>query len=142
MSISVNLLALSGAPLIFTIVISVLLSLGVGIGAGFVLNKILYNKKVQNSRAQANKILEDAYAQAKTIKKQQLKQTTDEINLLKSTFEEENRQRREEAKRSEERITLRESNLDKKEENLDKKLEAIDLQKEKLVLLLTIEFVL
>lgn len=128
-----QMLALSGAPLILTIVISVILSLGVGVGAGFVLNKVLYNKKVENSKAQANKILEDAYAQAKTIKQQQLKQTNDEISLLKSTFEEENRQRREEAKRSDERIALRESNLDKKEENLDRKLEAIDLQKEKLV---------
>ena len=125
-------LALSGAPLILTIVISVILALGVGVGAGFVLNKVLYNKKVESSKAQANKILEDAYAQAKIIKQQQLKQTNDEISLLKSTFEEENRQRREEAKRSDERIALRESNLDKKEENLDRKIEAIDLQKEKL----------
>ena len=127
-----QVLALSGAPLILTIVISVILALGVGVGAGFVLNKVLYNKKVESSKAQANKILEDAYAQAKIIKQQQLKQTNDEISLLKSTFEEENRQRREEAKRSDERIALRESNLDKKEENLDRKIEAIDLQKEKL----------
>ena len=132
MSIS-NTMLMSGAPLILTIVISVIVALGLGAGAGFVLNKVLYNKKVENSKAQANKILEDAYAQAKNIKQQQLKQTTDEINLLKSTFEAENRERREEAKRSEERISLREANLDKKEENLDKKLEAIDLQKEKLV---------
>ena len=132
MSISIQLLALSGAPLIFTILASVVGSLAIGVGAGFVLNKVLYGKKVENSKAQANKILEDAYAQAKVIKQQQLKQTTDEINLLKSTFEAENRERREEAKRSEERISLRESNLDKKEENLDKKLEAIDVQKEKL----------
>ena len=132
MSISSTML-MSGAPLILTIVISVVVALGLGAGAGFVLNKVLYNKKVENSKAQANKILEDAYAQAKNIKQQQLKQTTDEINLLKSTFEAENRERREEAKRSEERISLREANLDKKEENLDKKLEAIDLQKEKLV---------
>lgn len=128
-----NTLLMSGAPLILTIVISVVASLGIGAGAGFVLNKVLYNKKVENSKAQANKILEDAYAQAKNIKQQQLKQTADEINLLKSTFEAENRERREEAKRSEERITLREANLDKKEENLDRKLEAIDVQKEKLV---------
>ena len=132
MSIS-NTMLMSGAPLILTIVISILVSLGVGAGVGFVLNKILYGKKIEGSKAQANKILEDAYAQAKNIKQQQLKQTTDEINLLKSTFEAENRERREEAKRSEERITLREANLDKKEENLDKKLEAIDIQKEKLV---------
>ncbi len=128
-----NTLLMSGAPLILTIVISVVVALGVGAGAGFVLNKVLYNKKVENSKAQANKILEDAYAQAKNIKQQQLKQTTDEINLLKSTFEAENRERREEAKRSEERISLREANLDKKEENLDRKLEAIEVQKEKLV---------
>ena len=59
MSISSTML-MSGAPLILTIVISILVSLGVGAGVGFVLNKILYNKKVENSKAQANKILEDA----------------------------------------------------------------------------------
>ena len=62
-----NTLLMGGAPLILTIVISVLVALGVGTGAGFVLNKVLYNKKVQNSKAQANKILEDAYAQAKIL---------------------------------------------------------------------------
>ena len=65
-----NTLLMSGAPLILTIVISVIVSLGIGAGAGFVLNKFLYGKKIEGSKAQANKILEDAYAQAKNIKQQ------------------------------------------------------------------------
>ena len=46
MSISSTML-MSGAPLILTVVISVLVALGVGAVAGFVLNKVLYNKKVE-----------------------------------------------------------------------------------------------
>ena len=107
--------------------------LAIGGVGGYFLNRVIVSKKVQNSKDQANKILEDAYAQAKNIKQQNIKQTNDEISILKSTFEEENRQRREEARRSEERIAQREHSLEKREELLDKKLEAIDVQKDKLV---------
>ncbi|MBQ8430499.1 MAG: ribonuclease Y [Clostridia bacterium] len=110
-----------------------IIALAVGFGGGYFLTRFIDNKKLKNNKEQANKILEDAYAQAKNIKQQNLKQTNDEILLLKSTFEEENRQRREEARRSEERIAQRENSLEKREEALDKKLEAIDQQKEKLV---------
>lgn len=109
-----------------------IIALLIGVGGGYLLNQLLSNKKIQNSKEQATKILEDAYAQAKNIKQQNLKQTNDEISILKSTFEEENRQRREEARRSEERIAQRENSLEKREETLDKKLESIDVQKEKL----------
>lgn len=110
-----------------------IIALAIGGAGGYFLNRVIVSKKIQNSKDQANKILEDAYAQAKNIKQQNIKQTNDEIGILKSAFEEENRQRREEARRSEERIAQRENSLEKREETLDKKLEAIDEHKEKLV---------
>lgn len=128
---SISLLGASVSSILAIILPIVALAIG-GVG-GYFLNRVIVAKKVQNSKDQANKILEDAYAQAKNIKQQNIKQTNDEISILKSTFEEENRQRREEARRSEERIAQRENSLEKREELLDKKLEAIDVQKEKLV---------
>ena len=128
---SINLLGASVSSILAIILPIVALAIG-GVG-GYFLNRVIVAKKVQNSKDQANKILEDAYAQAKNIKQQNIKQTNDEISILKSTFEEENRQRREEARRSEERIAQRENSLEKREELLDKKLEAIDIQKDKLV---------
>jgi len=117
------------------VIVLTIVALVVGVAGGYGLNYFISKKKIQNSKEQANKILEDAYAQAKNIKQQNLKQTNDEISLLKSTFEAENRERREEARRSEERIAQRENSLEKREEALDKKLESIDEQKEKLVLI-------
>ena len=130
---SISMLGAVRVSLILAIVL-ITLALIIGVGGGYYLNHILVNKKIQKSKEQANKILEDAYAQAKNIKQQNLKQTNDEISILKSAFEEENRERREEARRSEERIAQRENSLEKREETLDKKLEAIDEQKEKLTL--------
>lgn len=128
---SISLLGASVSSILAIILPIIALAIG-GVG-GYFLNRVIVSKKVQNSKDQANKILEDAYAQAKNIKQQNIKQTNDEISILKSTFEEENRQRREEARRSEERIAQREHSLEKREELLDKKLEAIDVQKDKLV---------
>lgn len=128
------MLGAAGVSSILVVVLSIV-ALLVGVAGGYGLNYFISKKKVQNSKEQANKILEDAYAQAKNIKQQNLKQTNDEISLLKSTFEAENRERREEARRSEERIAQRENSLEKREEALDKKLESIDEQKEKLVLI-------
>jgi len=128
------MLGAAGVSSILVIVLTIV-ALVVGVAGGYGLNYFISKKKIQNSKEQANKILEDAYAQAKNIKQQNLKQTNDEISLLKSTFEAENRERREEARRSEERIAQRENSLEKREEALDKKLESIDEQKEKLVLI-------
>ena len=128
------MLGATGVSSILVVVLSIV-ALIVGVAGGYVLNYFISKKKLQNSKEQANKILEDAYAQAKNIKQQNIKQTNDEISLLKSTFEAENRERREEARRSEERIAQRENSLEKREEALDKKLESIDEQKEKLVLI-------
>ena len=125
------MLGAAGVSSILVIVLSIV-ALIVGVAGGYGLNYFISKKKIQNSKEQANKILEDAYAQAKNIKQQNIKQTNDEISLLKSTFEQENRERREEARRSEERIAQRENSLEKREEALDKKLESIDEQKEKL----------
>lgn len=131
MTLSINMMCANVSSIL--VVILPIIALILGCVGGYFLNRVIVGKKLQNSKDEANKILEDAYAQAKNIKQQNIKQTNDEIGILKSTFEEENRQRREEARRSEERIAQRENSLEKREELLDKKLEAIDVQKEKLV---------
>lgn len=132
MTLSINMMC-ANVSSILVVILPTIIALILGCIGGYFLNRVIVGKKLQNSKDEANKILEDAYAQAKNIKQQNIKQTNDEIGILKSTFEEENRQRREEARRSEERIAQRENSLEKREELLDKKLEAIDVQKEKLV---------
>lgn len=126
MSISnIGLLSAVSVSLILAIVIACV-TLIIGGLSGFFIKNFISKSKIDNAKQNAAKILEDAYAQAKNIKKDNLQQTTDEINLLKSTFEQENKDRREQALRSEERLTQRERNLEKKEEVLDKKIEDFD----------------
>ncbi len=105
--------------------------LAIGVGAGIGVYAVVINKKSKSSKVKADKILEEARAQAEKIKKEQVEQTNKEINILKSTFEQENKERREEAKRSEERLYTREELLSKREASLDKKLEELEVSREK-----------
>lgn len=108
-----------------------LVGIGIGIGAGFGIYTVVMNKKSKSAKKNADKILEDAYAQAEKIKKEQVEQTNKEIGILKSTFEQENKERREESKRNEERLYAREELLSKRETVLDKKTEELEQAKER-----------
>ncbi|MCQ2564706.1 MAG: ribonuclease Y [Clostridia bacterium] len=105
--------------------------LAVGGVASFFITRTVINKKSESATKRADKIVEDARLQAEKIKHEQVEQTTKEINLLKSTFEQENKERREEAKRSEDRLFAREESLSKREEALDKKMEELESSKSK-----------
>ena len=113
-----------------SVVLSIVM-LAVGIGAGVGLYAVVIYKKTKSKKNEADKILQDAYTQAEKIKNEQVAQTNKEIDILKSTFEQENRERREEAKRSEERLYSREELLNKRESSLEKKLEELEISKQK-----------
>ena len=112
------------------IVLSVVM-LAVGVGSGIGLYMVVMNKKTKYASKNADKILAEAREQAEKIKQEQVALTNKEIDLLKSTFEQENKERREESKRNEERLYLREDMLSKREATLDKKLEELEASKEK-----------
>lgn len=113
------------------VVILSVIMLAIGVGGGIGVYAVVVNKKTKLAKISADKILEEARTQADKIKKDQVEQTNKEITLLKSTFEQENKERREEAKRSEERLYAREEMLSKREESLDKKLEELEQSKER-----------
>ena len=126
----VNLSLLCSVSVTTTVVLSIIM-LAIGLGVGVGIYAIVINKKSKSAKAKADKIIEDAYTQADKIKKEQVEQTNKEISILKSTFEQENKERREEAKRSEERLYLREEMLNKRETALDKKVEELEASKER-----------
>ena len=111
-----------------TIILSFVMT-AIGVGAGIGAYAVVMNKKSRSANIKADKILAEARAQAEQIKKQQVEQTNKEIDLLKSAFEMENKERREEAKRNEERLYAREDLLAKRETALDKKLEELEANK-------------
>ncbi len=126
-----NSLLLSVAPYVV-----VLVSLGtaiIGIVAGVWIETFFISKKTDKNKAQALKIIEDAYAEAKTVKKEALLEAKNEVQSLRNDFEREQKEKKLELQRSEDRLLQREEFIDKKELALDKKSEAIEQSKQELI---------
>lgn len=104
------------------LLVACVLSIGAGVGVTFV----LVAKKSSQSRNNAAKILENAYAEAKTAKKEAILEAKEEIHNLKEKCDAEIAERYNEISKSENRLALKEETLQKKEESLDKKVEALD----------------
>lgn len=120
-------LLLSVAPYVL-----VLVGLGaalVGVVAGIWVETFFIGKKTNKNKAQALKIIEEAYAEAKTVKKEAILEGKNEVLKLKQDFEQEQKEKKNELQRSEDRILQREEFLDKKELSLDKKSESLEQAK-------------
>lgn len=118
-----------------SVVTLILVSLGtlvIGLVAGYWLFNILVSKKINKNKTVALKIIEDAYAEAKTIKKEATLEAKDEAQKLKEEATKDINFRREELKKSEERIAQKEDFIDKKDLYLDKKQQEIDEKQKKL----------
>ena len=97
-----------------------------GIVLGFLVYKIYSSKKIEKNKSNAIKIIEDAYAEAKTIKKEAIIESKEQTQKLKDEVEEEVKNRRNEALKLEERLNQKEEFLEKKELAVDKKSEQLD----------------
>ncbi len=116
-------------------VTTVCVSLGaliIGGVAGFYIFNAFASKKLNKNKAAALKIIEDAYAEAKTIKKEASLEAKEEAHKLRSEADAEIKYRREELKKTEERIAQKEDFIDQKDLYLDKKQQDIDTQKKTL----------
>ena len=115
--------------------VSVIIGLGallVGGAAGALVLKFIDKRNIENNKKNAIKIIEDAYAEAKTTKKEAILEAKEEAQKLKENIEKELEKRRNEVQKMEDRISQREDFIDKKELNLDKKFENLEEQKIKL----------
>ncbi len=119
------------APAIVS-VISVVLFL-VGLAIGLVIYKIYSSKKIEKNKSNAIKIIEDAYAEAKTIKKEAIIESKEQAQKLKDEVEQEVKERRAEVVKLEERLNQREEYIEKKELAADKKNEQLDEEKKEVV---------
>ncbi len=104
----------------------------VGLALGFLIFKLYSNKKLQKNKSNAIKIIEDAYAEAKTIKKEAIIESKEQSQKLKDDVEREIRDRRAEVTKLEERLNQREEYIEKKEQSVDKKNEQLDEEKKNL----------
>ena len=89
-------------------------------------------KRTSNSKNNAAKVLENAYAEAKTVKKEAILEAKEEVQNLKSKCDEEIAERRNEIMKVENRILQREEFVIKKEEAIDKKMENLEQSQQRL----------
>ncbi|MFA6859832.1 MAG: ribonuclease Y [Clostridia bacterium] len=114
------------------LVILIVVSIAIGVGAGIALSKYLNSSKLGKARTNAVKILEQAYSDAKTVKKEAIAEAKDEALQIKQEIDKEVKERKSELQRAEDRIIQKEENISKKEELIDKKQEQIELSKQKI----------
>ncbi len=121
------------------------IGLGVGLGvaciimavAGYFLGNFLYkrkeNKLIGDVKARADKMIEEATAESKSIKKEAILEAKEQELKLKNEFERETRDKKNELNKMEQRLIQKEDNLDKKEEAMQRKNDDLDRQKRDLV---------
>lgn len=120
------------------------LGLGIGLGVlalvlgvgGYFLGQRLYLKRTEAKlgeiKSRADKIIEDATAEAKALKKDAILEAKEQELKLKSDFERESKEKRNELNKQEQRLNQREDNLEKKESAFEKKNEELEKQKKDL----------
>ncbi len=113
-------------------VVSGIVALIVGLIVGAIVYSIFASKKIGNSKSNAVKIIEEAYAEAKSIKKESLLEAKDEAQKIRDEANNEAKDRRNELQKQEERLDQREEYLTKKEAALDSKSEQLVSEKNSL----------
>ena len=101
-------------------------ALVVGGALGFLIRRILAEKKIGSAKAEAERILKDCAQQAEAMKKERLLEAKEDILRLRNETEADLKERRAEVKSMERRLTQKEENLDHKSETLDRKNETLE----------------
>ncbi|MDY6314453.1 MAG: ribonuclease Y [Clostridia bacterium] len=108
------------------IIYCVLAAVAVILGIGGFFAGVNYRKKVAegelgSAEEQAKKILNDAYKQAESKKRELTLEAKEEIQKLRSDYDKEVKEKRNELNRQDRRLQQKEDSLDKKIENAEKK---------------------
>lgn len=109
----------------------------IGVVIGYVYRRSVAEAKVGRAEDSVKKLLADAQKKAEAVKKETVLEAKEEIHNLRSEFEKESKERRNEIQRIERRLVQREEMLDKKvagveakEEQVGKRLKEVTKSKE------------
>ncbi len=108
------------------IIIFVVIGAAIGFGIGYLFRKNIAEGKINNAEQRAKEIVNEAEKAAETTKKEILLEAKEEVHRLRSEFERDSRERRNEIQRLERRLVQKEETLDRKYENLEKKDESLN----------------
>lgn len=87
------------------------------------------NKELGDASERAQKMVADAQAECKALKKEAILEAKEQELKLRNDFERESKEKKAELAKQEQRLTQREDNLDKREDSLTKKSDALEKQK-------------
>ena len=110
-------------------VVSGIVALVVGAVVGIIIYNLIASKKIGKSKSNAVKIIEEAYAEAKSIKKESILEAKEEAQKIRDEANDDAKERRAEVQKQEERLNQREEYITKKETLLDTKSEQIEQEK-------------
>jgi ribonuclease Y len=102
-------------------IIAILLAMGLGCGAGFLLFRALYHQRMVQSSQEALRAREAGQKEAEALIKEARLQAKETIYQAKQEFERETKERRSELQKLENRLLQKEEHLDKKVDLLDQK---------------------
>ncbi len=122
-------LAIELPVFIGALVAAVVLGGAIGAIIYFFIHRSTTEKKIGNATQQAKKIIADAEAEGRRLKKEAILEAKEQDLKLRKEFEHESKEKKAELQRLEARLTQKEDILDKKEANLDRKNEALEQQK-------------
>ncbi len=119
---SILLAALDAGPIIGIAVATLVLGALVGFG-GY---RLYSQNKIGLAKREAVRIVEEANLEAKAIRKDGMLEAKELMNKMRSEFDKETKERKQDFQRTENRLLQKESALDKKEDLLDKKDATLD----------------
>ncbi|MCJ8502399.1 ribonuclease Y [Desulfatitalea alkaliphila] len=99
----------------------VIVGLGVGFGAAFLLNWLMERRKTEAARTEAERILEESRNRADALLKEASLEAKDRLLVMKNEFDAETKETRAELKKLERRLMQKEENIDRKQETCDQK---------------------
>ncbi len=113
-----------------------LIGLVVGAGAAVAVLVLVYKnrakKKLDETSKRVEKMLDDAKAECKQLKKEAILESKEQDLKLRNEFEREMKEKRAEQQRTEQRLNRQEDLLERKEGDLNKRSEALDQQRDAL----------
>lgn len=104
----------------------------IGVFVGLKIKAAQTEKKMGETEAVVQKMMDDALAESKAIKKEALLEAKEQELKLRNDFERESKEKRLELQKMENRLVQKEEILDKKEDNLLKRNEEINKQQQNL----------
>jgi ribonucrease Y len=107
-------------------------SLGVGVGAGYWMGRIIAEARTGSAEKEAISILGKAEKEAEAVKKEKVLEARDEAHRLRSETEKEMREQRNELQRYERRLTQKEETLEQKQHMLEKRDEGLNQKERKI----------